>query len=87
MRILASRVVAGLMPPMDLAVWAHSNIGHDGLILANRLVELDDIYDTLEYTNMTEQDINDEILAEARRILGTTGRNAASAPATPRCAE
>jgi hypothetical protein len=70
-RIFASRVVAGLMPPMDLAVWAHSNVGHDGLTLASRLVELDDIYDTLDYTDMTEQDVNDEILAEARRILAT----------------
>ncbi|MGC5054680.1 hypothetical protein ACLQ2S_24875 [Micromonospora sp. DT48] len=68
--IMASRVLAGLLPPLDLAVWAHSTIGHYRLALAERLVELDDVYDTLEYTDMTEQDINDEILAEARRIVG-----------------
>lgn len=70
-RVLASRVVAGTLPPMDLAVWAHAAIGHDGLPLAERLVELDDVYDAVEYTDMTEQEVNDEVLAEARRIIGT----------------
>ena len=53
---------------MDLAVRAHSVIGHDNLALAERLVELDDVYDTLEYTDLTEQEVNDDVLAEARRI-------------------
>ncbi|WP_212808658.1 hypothetical protein [Micromonospora endophytica] len=81
LRVLASRVLAGLMSPMDLATWAHSTIGHDGLALANRLVELDDVYDTLEYTDMTEQDLEGEILAEARRIVGTPGQDAGGAQA------
>ena len=69
-RVLASRVVAGTLPPMDLALWAHATIGHDRLPLAERLVELDDVYDALEYTDTTEQEVNDEVLAEARRIVG-----------------
>jgi len=40
------------------------------LPLAERLVELDDVYDALEYTDTTEQEVNDEVLAEARRIVG-----------------
>ncbi|MEU4482481.1 hypothetical protein AB0F68_31125 [Micromonospora sp. NPDC023966] len=72
-RVMASRAVAGLLPPLDLAAWAHSTIGHDTLALAERLVELDDVYDTLEYTDLTEKDVSDEILAEARRIVGTAG--------------
>ncbi|WP_205775960.1 hypothetical protein [Micromonospora tulbaghiae] len=74
--IMASRVLAGLLSPLDLAVWAHSIIGHDKLPVAERLVELDDVYDTLEYTDMTEQDVNDEILVEARRIVGMSGATA-----------
>lgn len=65
---LAGRVLAGTLPPRTLAQWAHTTIGHGTLDLAERLVELDDIYDTIEYTHMTEQDVNDEVVAEARRI-------------------
>jgi hypothetical protein len=72
-RVLASRVVAGTLPPMDLAAWAHATIGHDRLPLAEYLVELDDVYDAVEYTDMSEQEVSDEVLAEARRIAGTTG--------------
>lgn len=42
--------------------------------VAEHLVELDDAYDVVEYTDLTEQEVNDEVLAEARRIVGTTGR-------------
>ncbi len=37
--------------------------------LAEHLVQLDDVYDSLEYTDMTEQDINTEIITEARRVV------------------
>jgi hypothetical protein len=68
-RTLAARVLAGTMSPRSLAVWAHSKFGHGRLDLAERLVELDDVYDTVEYTNMTEQEVDAEVTAEARRIL------------------
>ncbi|GGN98524.1 hypothetical protein GCM10010112_91540 [Actinoplanes lobatus] len=77
-RILASRVLAGRMSPLDLATWAHSNIGHDRLPIAERLVDLDDMYDILDYIDMTEQDLDNEIRAEARRITATTGDSASS---------
>lgn len=71
-RALAARVLAGTMPPTELAVWAHSKIGHDRLALAERLVELDDVYDTIEYSDMTEEEVDAEVVAEARRILHET---------------
>jgi hypothetical protein len=66
---MAARVLAGTLQPLDLTRWAHRTIGHDTLPLAESLVELDDVYDTLEYTDMTDQDINTEIIAEARRVV------------------
>ena len=75
-RVMASRALAGLVSALDLVAWAHSTIGHDRVALAEHLVELDDVYDTLEYTDMTEQEVNDEILAEARRIVETGGGSA-----------
>src|SRR5690349_369985 len=32
-RVMASRVLAGALSPMDLATWAHSTIGHARLAL------------------------------------------------------
>jgi hypothetical protein len=71
-RALAARVLAGAVAPRSVARWAHSKIGHDRLALAERFVELDDVYDTIEYTDMTEQDVDADVIAEARRILRET---------------
>jgi hypothetical protein len=72
-RILALRVLAGHVSPRDLTAWAHFTVGHDRLPLAEGLVELDDVYDALKYTDMTEQDFNDEVRSEARRIVESAG--------------
>jgi hypothetical protein len=50
---MATRVLAGTLKPMDLAVWAHWTIGHGRLALPERLVELDDAYDGLARHNST----------------------------------
>jgi hypothetical protein len=71
-KALARRVLAGRMEPSALTVWAHTTFGHDTLKLAERLVELDDVYDCLGVTDMTEQDVDAEVNAEARRIVGST---------------
>jgi hypothetical protein len=70
---LAGRVVAGHLEPSALTVWAHLTFGHGTLDLAERLVELDDVYDISEYTAMTEQEVDAEVIAEARRIVGSAG--------------
>ena len=57
-RVVAARVLAGLVPPRDLARWAHLTIGHGGVALAERLVELDDVYDVVHYVDTTEHDVD-----------------------------
>jgi hypothetical protein len=37
--------------------------------LAERLAELDDVYDCIELTDITDQDVDVDVVAEARRIL------------------
>jgi hypothetical protein len=69
-RALADRVVAGAMPPMELAVRAHRAFGHGTLDLAQRVVELADADDCVEDTDMTEHDV--DVTAEARRIVEET---------------
>jgi hypothetical protein len=71
-RTLAARVVAGAMAPMDLAAWAHFKVGHGRLELAERLVELDDVYDCVEYSDETNEDVDARVVAEARRITEET---------------
>ena len=81
---LAGRVVAGTLPPMNLAIWAHATIGHGVLDLAERLVELDDAYDSLEVSDMTEQDVDQQIIAEAHRITGSEETRSHELAATER---
>lgn len=57
------------MPPRDLALWAHRTIGHDELPLAERLMELDDVYDCIEYSDQTAAEVDADVVAEARRIV------------------
>lgn len=77
-RTLAARAVAGTLPPRELTVWAHSRFGHGKLALAEKLVDLDDVYDCVEYSNVTDAEVDADVVAEARRILGqphTTDRS------------
>ena len=71
-RTLAARVLAGTVPPRDLARWAHRRFGHGTLDLTDRLADLDDVYDCIEYTDMTEHDVDDDVISEARRIMAQT---------------
>ncbi len=68
------------MDPSALTVWAHRTFGHDTLELAERLVELDHVYDCLELTDMTERDIDAGVIAEARGILESTNVTATELP-------
>jgi hypothetical protein len=54
-------------------------------------VELDDIYDTFEYTDLTGDDLDAEVVAEARRItallrgIGVVAQPRFPEPVTRRC--
>lgn len=41
----ARQVIGGRLAIREFTAWAHSVIGHDGPMLAQELVELDDLYD------------------------------------------
>jgi hypothetical protein len=43
--VMARCTVSGSVSPRELASWTHRAFGHDGLPLAARLSEFDDIYD------------------------------------------
>jgi hypothetical protein len=68
LRLMASRVLSGHLTPIALAAWAHATFDHGTLELVERLVELDDIYDTLEYRDLTADDLDADVVAEARTI-------------------
>ncbi|MCC8247795.1 hypothetical protein [Saccharothrix luteola] len=70
LKAMASRVVSGVLAPGALAEWAHSTLGHETLPSAERLAELDDAYDLLEYARgQTFEQLDAGIAAEARRIV------------------
>ncbi|MFI1658354.1 hypothetical protein ACH4ZU_26130 [Streptomyces sp. NPDC020472] len=76
-RALARRMLAGELTPREFTVRIHRRYGHE-LPLTERLAELDDEYDILEYGNRALHQVDAEVTAEARRIAA-----ASAAPVDP----
>ncbi|WP_125805057.1 hypothetical protein [Actinoplanes sp. ATCC 53533] len=72
--VMATRALSGDLDPRSFAAWAHHTFGHDRLPAAERLAELDDAYDTIDYTDLTVQDIDTDVIAEAHRLAVATPR-------------
>ena len=66
-RALAAQAVAGSLTPRELAAAVHRHFGHR-LAVADRLAVLDDEYDLGAYATMTREQIDREVIAEARRL-------------------
>ncbi|MGW4510355.1 hypothetical protein ACWENO_37545 [Streptomyces sp. NPDC004436] len=66
-RALARRMLAGELTPREFTVRIHQRYGHE-LPLTERLAELDDEYDVLEYGDETVDHVDAEVTAEARRL-------------------
>lgn len=66
-RALARRMLAGELTPGEFTFRIHRRYGHE-LPLTERLAELDDEYDVLEYGDRTAAQVDAEITAEARRL-------------------
>ncbi|GHG23863.1 hypothetical protein ACFFSH_38275 [Streptomyces filamentosus] len=66
-RALARCMLAGELTPRELTFRIHQRHGHE-LPLTERLAELDDEYDILEYGDRTVDQVNAEVTAEARRL-------------------
>ncbi|MGW5401314.1 hypothetical protein [Streptomyces sp. NPDC003952] len=69
---LARRMLAGAFTPSEFTLRIHRRYGH-GLSLTERLAELDDEYETLEYGNRTMDEVDAEVTAVAR-TLAARGR-------------
>ncbi|MFH8597433.1 hypothetical protein [Streptomyces rimosus] len=66
-RALAARMLADELTPRELAFRIHQRFGHE-LPLAERLAELDDEYDVLEYSDRTPAQVDADVTAEALRL-------------------
>lgn len=60
---------SGRVNARDLARWAHSHIGHDGDADCQAFVDLDDMYDTLDYANYRKADLDRWTWDEATAFL------------------
>ncbi|MFG2715392.1 hypothetical protein ACGFX2_33290 [Streptomyces goshikiensis] len=67
-RALAHQLLAGKLTPRDLALRVHQRFGHQ-LPLAERLAELDDEYDIIEYGDRTLAELDAEVTAEAQALM------------------
>lgn len=66
-RALAFRHVAGMLTARELAFEIHRQFGHR-LALTERLAQLDDEYDILEYGERTAEQVDADVTAEAHRL-------------------
>ncbi|MFE0802699.1 hypothetical protein [Streptomyces sp. NPDC058812] len=66
-RALAHQMLAGRLTPRELVMRIHQRFGHQ-LPLAERLVELDDEYDIVEYGNRSLAQFDAEVTVEAQRL-------------------
>ncbi|MGW6145817.1 hypothetical protein ACWFR4_48810, partial [Streptomyces sp. NPDC055140] len=66
-RALAARVLAGELRPRELVFRIRQRFGHE-LPLVERLANLDDEYDILEYGDRTPAQVDADVLAEALRL-------------------
>ncbi|MFG2985430.1 hypothetical protein ACGFYQ_29925 [Streptomyces sp. NPDC048258] len=66
-RALARRMLAGELTAQEFTFRVHQRYGHE-LALTERLAELDDEYDILEYGDRTVEQVDAEVTAEARRL-------------------
>ncbi|MEU1107285.1 hypothetical protein ABZ408_41130 [Streptomyces tibetensis] len=67
-RALARHMLAGELTPREFTFRIHQRYGHE-LPLTERLSELDDEYDVLEYGDRTVDQVVAEVTAEARRLV------------------
>jgi hypothetical protein len=68
LRVMCARVVAGVLAPRDLTTWAYATCGHDKLALAENLAMLDHVYDTIDCRDVRLEDVDAEVVAQARLI-------------------
>ena len=67
--VMARRTLAGALSPRSLASFAHRVFGHDRLPLAERLAALDDDYDAIGFVFTNTEELDADVVAEARRIV------------------
>ncbi|MFD6753305.1 hypothetical protein [Micromonospora gifhornensis] len=79
LRVMARRLLAQTIAPRDLTSWAYRFITWDGTPLAADLIALDIAYDYVDsvyngqpYTSTTTADLDEDVIAEARRLAGDT---------------
>jgi hypothetical protein len=67
-RAVCAQVVADVLAPRELTRWVHATCGHDKLALAENLAMLDDVYDSVCWTDLTAAEVDAEVLEQARAI-------------------
>ncbi|MCX4389386.1 hypothetical protein OG777_20990 [Micromonospora peucetia] len=79
-QIMARQLLAQTITPRDLTSWASRFITWDGTPLAGELIGLDNTYeyveavvdDGQEYPTAAAEEVDAEVIAEARRLIGGT---------------
>jgi hypothetical protein len=68
-------LIDGVITARELAFWAHSEVGHEGMAAAQAFVDADDEYDTIEYSKLTVADLDAQVRDQARAYLADTAND------------
>lgn len=63
--VVARRFLAGEIDARQLGRWAHRHVGHQGVSRGQPFVNLDDLFDTIDFTDRDEPDLVAAARAEA----------------------
>jgi hypothetical protein len=68
LRAMCLRTLAGELSPRELARWARETYRYGPIVLAQAFIHCDEAYNSLDYIGLTEEDVDEMVLDEVRRI-------------------
>ena len=68
-QVVAEEVLRGIRTPRAAAAWGHRVVGHEGPARLQTLVELDDRYDSVEYSTDDPEDLDGEVVVFCRWLI------------------
>ncbi|MEV6242983.1 hypothetical protein [Lentzea sp. NPDC051838] len=68
LRAMCRRALSGELSPKELTRWVRDTYRYGPIVLAQAFTDFDKAYSSLDYIGLTEQDVDEMVLDEVRRI-------------------
>lgn len=68
LRAMCRRALAGELSPKELTRWARETFRYEPIVLAQAFTDFERAYDSLSFIGLTESDVDEMVMDEARRL-------------------